>query len=74
MSILLSLNLKKNLKKYLKSKICTAEVHEPAYEHCYDDFYLKDYEDWKDLTVDNLPNGYTIEEYMRGEVIETELA
>lgn len=38
------------------------------------DSYMEDYNEWKDATVDNLPEKYSIKEYIEGEVLQTEIS
>jgi hypothetical protein len=53
------------VKKYLK-EMADGEAGEMS------SVYGSDYDNlWKEATVNNLPNDYTIDEYKQGEVIET---
>lgn len=49
-----------SVKNYLKTEGNSSE------------FYLDEFERWKDTTLENLPTEYSIEEFQIGEVILTE--
>jgi hypothetical protein len=55
-----------NLKKYLQ--------HETEFEDLETEWYKGEYDKWKNSTLENLPDKYSLEEFYEDDVIETEIS